>query len=289
MHFKDLLEKRNYINTNKEYFFILDGRVPISPSMWKKINKIKKVPLAYHITNPAGLKTVQKIEGSKKQISCFTNGDHMLSYGVETDGGILIELEGESTLEIDGDGWTSLDRSGYRWWDLKEMSNQSLPKLDKLQMKLREVARDILEDYFHTYFPNEKNLVDYGPAALTAMVEERFSGKDKANFIKRALDAFETNLNHINFQEIIDIADTKYKETYSSDSNYFNELVVHHVNIKNVYAVVPTGRMGLSSDMDDFLFMVSLGTRHIDGYVKQRDIAKLKSKKIKVYKTAEEI
>jgi len=64
--------------------------------------------------------------------------------GIDTAGGVLFELSGQSTLAIDGDAWTSLDRNGNRWWDLEEMSNGTLRELDNLKDELIIISKNVL-------------------------------------------------------------------------------------------------------------------------------------------------
>lgn len=285
MKFKDFL-KEKYINTNKEYFFLLDGRVPLAPKLWSRINKIEKIPLCYHTTDLKGLNVVKKLQGKQKQISTFTNGDATVSMGVETAGGVLIELSGESTLSLDGDAWTSLDRSGTRWWDLREMVNGQghLAHLTKLRETLIEAMKDLLEDEFHKLLT--KDDIQYStPAILASRINEKFSGKDKAKFIKRGLETAEKHIKHIDFKEIIASANTEGKKIYGNMA-YFNEIVLHNFKIKNVYGVATTHHTSSEQKMmDDH----NSGKLKLDGWVWATYIEDIAGGKVESVKTFEDL
>ena len=241
MKFKDYINEK-YINNNKEYAFLLLGRMPIAPKLWSRINKVKKIDNAYHVTDYSHIKTIYKIQGSKKQISTFTSGDGTVAMGIDTEGGVLFELSGESTLSIDGDAWTSLDRNGNRWWDLHEMSNGTLQELDKLKDKLQSITKDILiktKEFSDILTIEGSNKITTNSTnKIIALVEDKFTGKQKAKFIKLALDEVEKYIKKIDLEQIIRLADGKAKTDYGNLS-YFNEIVLHNIKVKNIYGVIP--------------------------------------------------
>jgi len=279
MKFKDYLEEA-YINKNKEYFFLLDGRLPLAPKLWSRINKLSKIDLAYHITDLKGLNTIIKIQNRKKQISTFTKGDSTVARGVETGGGILIELSGESTLNIDGDAWTSLDRNGLRWWDLEEMSNRKLPKLDNLRKKLMDIVIEIMNGFDYEIPSNINN-----PTKYAAFMQENFAQKDKAKFIKMSLDAVENYIKTIDIDNIIQIADEMSKKIYGN-LNYYNEVVLHNFKIKNIYAVKPLRE---TKDFIEIKKLVEEGKLKIDGWTLTTWIEDIDNTKVEFVKDIEEL
>jgi len=277
MKFKDFL-KEKYINENKEYFFLLDGRVPLAPKLWSRIQKINKVPLCYHTTDLNGLKTIQKIQGQKKQISAFTVGDTTVAGGVETDGGILIELSGESTLTLDGDAWTSLDRSGTRWWNLEEMANglDRMKLLINLREKLQTAMKDVLKDNFGNFF-TDNNFKYQPPSFLASIITNKFSGKDKAKFIKMGLDVAEKIIAHSNFDKIITLADEEGNKIYGS-MGHFNEIVLHNFKILNVYGVV--GYRGINDKTKEVIKLQRSNKLKLDGWTSANYIEDIDNTKV---------
>jgi len=233
-----------YINDNKEYFFLLDGRLPLAPNMWKKIAKMKQVPLAYHVTDFNGAQTIEKLQGSKKQISCFTVGVRGLAAGVETAGGVLIELSGEATLISKMDAFTSLDRSGYRWWDLK-WSASSFEAV-KLKKQLQTIAFDEFEKIATKY-----NIDDYsGPRVTvkvnkyTNVIEGAFTKNEKRDFIKNSLNRIRKEIK-VDFDKLQELIYESYKGDFQvghKDINSnFNEVVLNDFTVLNKYLIDPTG------------------------------------------------
>jgi len=55
MKFKDYINEK-YINKNKEYAFLLLGRMPIAPKLWSRINKVSKIDNTYHVTSEDNIK-----------------------------------------------------------------------------------------------------------------------------------------------------------------------------------------------------------------------------------------
>jgi hypothetical protein len=287
LKFKQFLAEK-YINTNKEYFFLLDGRVPLAPKLWSRLNKVQKIPLCYHTTNLEGLAVIKKLQGKKKQISAFRRGDMVVAAGVETDGGILIELKGESTLIIDGDAWTSLDRSGTRWWDLKELSNGKEIELDNLRELLIQSMKDLLKDKF-TEFIDFSKINKYSPTLLAKHIEENFPQDQKRKFISEAMQTVEKQIKHIDFEKIIKNAD-KIAENMYKDMNmpYFDEVVLHNFKILNVYGVVGY-RGDNKSRINKLLNAHNSGKIKLDGWTHATYIEDIDNGKVESVKTLEEL
>lgn len=278
MKFKIFLQERKYINENKEYFFLLDGRVPLAPKLWSRIQKINKVHRCYHTTDLNGLKTIQKIQGQKKQISAFTVGDTTVAGGVETDGGILIELSGESTLTLDGDAWTSLDRSGTRWWDLEEMANglDRMKLLIKLREKLQTAMKDVLKDNFGNFF-TDNNFKYQPPSFLASIITNKFSGKDKAKFIKMGLDVAEKIIKSVDFDSIIKLANEEGNKIYGSMA-HFDEIVLHNFKILNVYGIV--GYYGINDKIKEVIDLQRSNKIKLDGWTSANYIEDIDNTKV---------
>jgi hypothetical protein len=284
LKFKQFLEEK-YINTNKEYFFLLDGRVPLAPKLWSRINKVEKVPLCYHVTDLKGLAVIKKLQGKKKQISAFKKGDTTVASGVETQGGILIELKGESTLVLDGDAWTSLDRSGTRWWDLKEMSNNDLPELDKFRKTLMQAMEDLLDDRFYDFMPTDI-IRSHSPAMLAKYIEENFPQEEKRRFISEAMQTAEKHIKHINFEDIIKLANKQGKKIYGNMA-YFDEIVLHNFKILNVYGVI--GYRGVNDRTRKMIDDHRDGKLKLDGWTYSTYIEDIDNGKVESAKTFDDL
>jgi len=288
--FKKVLDEK-YINNNKEYHFLLDGYLPLAPKLWDRINTVKYVKRAYHTTDLDGYKKLIKLQGTKKQISAFTKGDSLVASGVETSGGILVELSGDSTLIIEGDAFTSLDRNGTRWWDLSEMYSIYNDEIfEKLRTNLMNITRKIftdilketdIEDYNIKYYTEHNNLI-----IMSNTIKKYFSQQQKALFIKTALNAVEQYLKKTDLKKIIATANKLGKELYKNN-NYYNEVVLHNIKITNVYGIMPF--RGFNYKTNEVYNLYRKGRLKLSGWTNAENIVDINNNKVKAAKSFDEL
>ena len=100
---------------------------PLSKPMMNRLGRGQENVKALHSTDAAGLETLVSLQNTAKSISVFTklrdtaSGDVMVQ-GVETDGGVIVELEGDIAFKGNYDIFSSADNQGRRWLDLKQFS-----------------------------------------------------------------------------------------------------------------------------------------------------------------------
>ena len=110
---------------------------PFSKPMMKRMQMSDKGITAYHVTNTDGLVNLIDNQNSARQISTFTeigdvqDGMELVMYGVNTEGGILAELKGDSVFTGNYDVFTSPDSQGRRWLDLKQFLRAGYGKRDR--------------------------------------------------------------------------------------------------------------------------------------------------------------
>ena len=72
---------------------ISDVKIPISPSIFKRIFPKSVRSTVFHVTDVDGIEKLKKVQGKKRSISAFYNMDtSMIDYGIQTDGGYVVEL-----------------------------------------------------------------------------------------------------------------------------------------------------------------------------------------------------
>ena len=136
---------------------------PLSKPMLDRLGRGQENVRALHSTDADGLDTLISLQNTAKSISVFTrlkdksSGDIMVQ-GVETDGGVIVELEGDITFKGDYDIFTSADNQGRRWLDLQQFSNP------KMGMKRRMLIKDwhntwmnYIVDFTRTFIRSNKN------------------------------------------------------------------------------------------------------------------------------------
>ena len=138
LKFKQFLEERRratpevraWLDTRSkpyEYWLSRKFRVPfpISKPMMTRMGNTEENVEGIHITDDAGLKTIFNLQNSSKSISVMTFIDDVdmgmeLLDGIETAGGIVVEVVGDVPFKGDFDIFTSPDNQGRRWLDLNQ-------------------------------------------------------------------------------------------------------------------------------------------------------------------------
>ena len=99
-----------------------DVRIPLSPSIFKRLWPKAVRSTAFHVTDYDGIVKLKKMQGKKRSISAFYNMDYdMISYGIRTDGGYVVELEGDVLAAAADDIASAPDKSGRRWITLSTL------------------------------------------------------------------------------------------------------------------------------------------------------------------------
>ena len=101
-----------------------DIHIPLSPSIFKRIWPKPVRTKAFHLTDLQGVQRLKKLQGSKRSISAFYNmTDYMIQSGIRTDGGYVVELEGDVLAASPDDLSTQPDKSGRRWITVSTLIN----------------------------------------------------------------------------------------------------------------------------------------------------------------------
>lgn len=102
---------------------------PLSKGMMQRMQNVNENALAFHITDLDGIDTLFSLQNSAKSLSVTTNvkdeydGMEMLE-GVETAGGVLVEVRGDIIFEGDFDIFSSPDSQGRRWIDINQFARR---------------------------------------------------------------------------------------------------------------------------------------------------------------------
>ena len=244
---KDILLEAKVAHTQKSLQWVYHGYVAMTPKVIKEI--MGDVPITtFHNLNPDAVKKqLPKVLGKKKSISTYTTDTegHLLSGGgVQTSGGVVLEVEGKVLVAGTEDLASVPDEAGRRWLSpgtlgkivgMKEFKGEAgNQKFKKEIYKIDKKLEDILYRYKTSLLVMPTDPPD---------VKKRFplfTGKQKAEFIKRWIDAsnkfllknkkkikksFEDNVNNPKI--------TKFMSSYG-----YNELLVYDVKVKDAYIVI---------------------------------------------------
>ena len=244
---KDILLEAKVAHTQKSLQWVYHGYVAMTPKVIKEI--MGDVPITtFHNLNPDAVKKqLPKVLGKKKSISTYTTDTegHLLSGGgVQTSGGVVLEVEGKVLVAGTEDLASVPDEAGRRWLSpgtlgkivgMKEFKGEAgNQKFKKELYKIDKKLEDILYRYKTSLLVMPTDPPD---------VKKRFplfTGKQKADMIKRWIDAsnkfllknkkkikksFEDNVNNPKI--------TKFMSSYG-----YNELLVYDVKVKDAYIVI---------------------------------------------------
>ena len=244
---KDILLEAKVAHTQKSLQWVYHGYVAMTPKVIKEI--MGDVPITtFHNLNPDAVKKqLPKVLGKKKSISTYTTDTegHLLSGGgVQTSGGVVLEVEGKVLVAGTEDLASVPDEAGRRWLSpgtlgkivgMKEFKGEAgNQKFKKELYKIDKKLEDMLFKYKTSLLVMPTDPPD---------VKKRFplfTGKQKAELIKRWIDAsnkfllknkkkikksFEDNVNNPKI--------TKFMSSYG-----YNELLVYDVKVKDAYIVI---------------------------------------------------
>ena len=244
---KDILLESQIAHTQKSLQWVYYGYIAMTPKVMKQI--MGAVPITtFHNLNPDAVKKqLPKVLGKKKSISTYTTDTegHLLSGGgVQTSGGVVVEVEGKVLVAGTEDLGSVPDEAGRRWiapevlgkiLGMKELQGGgSGQKYKKELYKIDKKLDDMLYRYKTSLLVMPTDPPD---------VKKRFplfTGKQKAELIKRWIDASNKFLlknkkkirkafmNNVNNPKI-----TKFMSSYG-----YNELLVYDVKVKDAYIVI---------------------------------------------------
>ena len=244
---KDILLETQIAHTQKSLQWVYHGYIAMTPKVMKQI--MGDVPITtFHNLDWFSIQNrLPKVLGTKKSISTYT-GDTSnrltMGSGVQTKGGVVLEVEGKVLVAGTEDLGSVPDESGRRWLapevlgkilGMKELQGPgSGQKYKKELIKIDKKLDDMLFKY------KTSLLVMPSDSAEDKARFPKYTGKQKAELIKRWIDAsnkfllknkkkikksFEDNINNPKI--------TKFMSSYG-----YNELLVYDVKVKDAYIVI---------------------------------------------------
>ena len=181
MKFNELLQLLES-DLKKEYSLFLDGYLPLSPTIMKRIKRTYIT--SWHSTNFKNIKNTIKMQGKNNSLSTTTDITVDIILGIVTDGGYILELTGNNVFTSASDSWTVRDRNGMRWLDFDARSGDDTYYLDEVHAMIQHNIRQISNKLF-------KDITVYTTYERRLNIIENSSGKEKQMFIKECFDYIE--------------------------------------------------------------------------------------------------
>ena len=212
-----------------------------------KLNKI----IAWHVTEQYVFDTLVKLQRKKSSISALTEINPSKSKpfeGMETDGGVVVEVEGVELLAAREDAWSELLESGRRgvlidpkyfpnlYKDMKIMLDQIAEKYGKIISKYDDFEDTSWWYWIESHKGKFSNMSNYESREALEDIGSDLTQKDKSKFVKEYIDNCEELLkqNKKGQEDLRRYGRAKSKKKGGSD---YNEIVLNQIKIKNIYLV----------------------------------------------------
>ena len=215
-----------------------DVKIPLSSAIFKRIWPESIRSTVFHLTDYAGVKNLKRMQGKKKSISAFYNlAPDRISYGIQTEGGYIIEMDADVLAAAPDDIGSQPDKTGRRWltWEtiLEEMGGGNTIK--KMETDLSELLMDLIMKYAED--PGASGMPNINKAWGNLGREYKSDGKGKSLIIKDYIDGMEKIMKK--YSRPLRSIFTDYVKKRDLDatvsSKEWDELVVNNFTIKKVH------------------------------------------------------
>jgi len=223
-----------------------DIHIPLSPSIFKRIWPKPVRTKAFHLTDLVGVQRLKKMQGSKRSISAFYNmTDYMIQSGIRTDGGYVVELEGDVLAASPDDLSSQPDKSGRRWITVSTLMNSPTDSDPGLggATKLPGLEDDIQRLLERILTKNGEDVKMLGQTEILMMwsaLGMKTGGKALSLIIKDYIDGMEKIMKkHSKSLRQLFIAytmdRTQVPDPDSGDTAMWDEVVVNNVKMKKIH------------------------------------------------------
>ena len=224
-----------------------DLKIPLSPAIFKRVWPESIRSKAFHLTDFEGVHKLKKIQGGKKSISAFYNmEDHMIQSGIRTQGGYVVELEGDVLAAAPDDISSQPDKTGRRWLTFSSLMNSPTAsdpglngrsKLKRIEKDLENLLIDILVK--NDLGPYKKGLTTRELNRAWSYLGKSTGGKEKSLIIKDYIDGMENIMKKYAKPLRSILTDYTKKRTLEPDPDsgetaMWDELVVNNFTIQMI-------------------------------------------------------
>ena len=229
--------------------------MPLSPSIMKRIWPKEVRATVFHVTNETGYRTIKKMQGKKAGISAFFEmRGHYFGQGIQTSGGVVLELDANILGAFNQDVMSAPDPSGRRWVQLSFMKGRFGEKdLSKYQKGLQDLVGGLLKKYLPQAYevaPTRQEppkIMQKGKYYMHWMNLGIFAAQQKGkktilqNVIKEYMDGVEDiykrNANHL--RGLL----TNYLNLRRTEEAW-DEILANNFKIKKVWIIGDSGNWG---------------------------------------------
>lgn len=238
--------------------------LPMSTPIFRRIGLDDFRTTVFHVTDSKGYEGIKGIQGQKKSISAFFEmQQRYFTRGIQTQGGVVLELDANILSAWREDVMSSPDKSGRRWIQLSYFGGMyrvqddidAIMGGDGKKNSLFELIKDLLKKYIpgqHAhkvtlYNAKDKDLAKYWQNMALWLRKEPDYRKIMGNVVKDYIDGVE-KIMKANVKKLESIF-RSYLNRRSTDTSW-DEIIVNMVQIQKVHAIESDG-WHQSSDSGD--------------------------------------
>ncbi len=225
---------------------LVDIHVPLSPSIMKRIWPKSIRSKAFHVTDMNGVAKLKGMQKGKRSIAAFYNiDDSMIDYGIKTEGGYVVELEGDVLAASPDDVSSQPDKSGRRWITVSTLMNSPFAPDPGLggKLKLKGMENDISEmliEIIMQYADDPQYMPNVNKSWSALGKEYKSEGKILSQIIRDYIDGMEKIMKKYSKPLRSVLTDYTKKKTLTPDPDsgdvpLWDELVVNNFTIQKIH------------------------------------------------------
>jgi len=220
--------------------------IPLSSSIMKRIWPKEVRATVFHVTDDRGYEKIKKMQGKKGGISAFfeMRGNYF-EQGIQTKGGVVIELDANILGAFNQDVMSAPDNSGRRWIQLEFLKGRfGVNDLSAYQKGLQDLVGEILKKYLpivmkHTRKSPPKTMkkgnyyfywMDLGMYAAQEPGKKTILGKIIKEYIDGVEAIYKKNANHL--KELL----TDYMKLRRTEEAW-DEIIANNFKIKKIWLI----------------------------------------------------
>ena len=236
--------------------------LPISSSIFKRIGIEEVRATVFHVTDKVHYPTLKKLQGKKQSISAFFSMKaEYFEQGVQTQGGVIAELDANILSAWKGDVMSSPDKGGARWVKLAHFKGVDRDQdIKKVLVGVENLIGKLLLKYHsstymenHDGFLHPTNYPGHWQALGQILGDKRSPTRDTKKLsllIKDYIDGMEKVMKS-NVKQFKEIFHGYLSARFTDDE--WDEQIVNKIKIKKVHLVFSAAwyRPDMSGDPDE--------------------------------------
>ena len=268
LQFKEYLNETKWTGSLSDKLFDiginLEGLwLPMSTPIFRRIGLDDFRTTVFHVTDTEGYEGIKKMQGQKKSISAFFEMQNKyMSRGIQTQGGVILELDANILSAWREDVMSSPDKTGRRWIQLSYFGGMYRVQddIDAIMKPLTVLIKDLVKEYVpsnkahNVSFNSDKDIVKAWINTGIWLRREKDYRKIMGNLIKDYIDGVEKVMK-ANVKKLQSIF-RSYLNRRTTDSTW-DEVIVNMVQIQKVHLIDSDAwhRSSSSGDPDEDDYM----------------------------------